>query len=127
MIDQSMTIDQPSAETYGERFPCLSNPTRIRILGAIATAVRAVTVREVVEVAAVSQSTASLCRRRSTGPGSIASDSRSVRSTSVRSHRRGTRITPWGYACHPSKMPVQVGLVVETAGRCHVGQRPPAT
>ena len=62
MIDQSMTIDQRSAETYADWFAGLSDPTRIRILGAIAGAGRVVTVHELVEVAAMSQATVPRCR-----------------------------------------------------------------
>jgi amino-acid N-acetyltransferase len=54
-----MVIDRTSAETYAAWFACLGDATRLRVLHAIASAHRPITVHELVEVSGVGQSTVS--------------------------------------------------------------------
>jgi L-amino acid N-acyltransferase YncA/DNA-binding transcriptional ArsR family regulator len=58
-VRESGLLAQQDAATYAEWFACLADPTRVRVLHAVATAGRPITVGELTERIGVSQSTCS--------------------------------------------------------------------
>jgi L-amino acid N-acyltransferase YncA/DNA-binding transcriptional ArsR family regulator len=52
-------LPEPEAATYAEWFACLAEPTRVRLLHAVATAPRGITVGALTEILGTSQSTCS--------------------------------------------------------------------
>src|SRR5262245_12242118 len=52
-------LDRESAQTYASWFACLADPTRVRVLHAVASADREVTVGELAELVGISQPTCS--------------------------------------------------------------------
>jgi L-amino acid N-acyltransferase YncA/DNA-binding transcriptional ArsR family regulator len=57
--DRSAPLSPQEAATYAEWFACLAEPTRVRLLHAVAVAGQAITVGELAEQAGISQSTCS--------------------------------------------------------------------
>jgi L-amino acid N-acyltransferase YncA len=84
----AQTLSDESARTYAGWFACLADPTRVRLLHAVATAPLGLTVGELTELLDISQSTCSHHVRKLADVGFVL----------LRKERTATRVTV-NYAC----------------------------
>lgn len=77
-VPQAQVLPKTDADTYAEWFACLAEPVRVRLLHAVATSPKGITVGALTEILGTSQSTCSFHLRKLTEVGF------------VRTHKAGT-------------------------------------
>jgi L-amino acid N-acyltransferase YncA/predicted transcriptional regulator len=103
VTSQVPTLSDASAQTYATWFACLAEPTRVRLLHAVATAPAGLTVGELTELLGISQSTCSHHVRKLADVGFVL----------LRKEGTATRVTV-NYACCvdlPNAADVVMGLL----------------
>ena len=107
---QARTLSEASAQTYASWFACLAEPTRVRLLHAVATAPAGLTVGDLTELLGISQSTCSHHVRKLAETGF------------VRLHKEGTatRVTVNTACCVglPNAADVVMGLLDDDVSCC---------